>query len=272
MPPLDEMLEGEPIKLLLIGDSGSGKTGALASLVDAGYFIKVLDYDNGGRYIANFVKNKKMLKNVIIEPLTDVLKQAGSRMVPKSQPDAFSRGLNFLTEWTNDKERVSKTIIVIDSLSHMSKAAFRYIRWLGGRSALDPWQSDYGTAQELVEGVLATCFANETAQHIIVNAHIKIISAEGEPTRGLPMTIGKALSPNVGTYFNCTFGALTKGSGTTARHILRTRSEGVIELKCPYLGFPNEVPLETGLAEFFAAVQSPASEGGNVTPINKGKK
>ena len=36
-----------PIKLLYIGDSGSGKTGSLASLVKDGYKIRILDYDSG---------------------------------------------------------------------------------------------------------------------------------------------------------------------------------------------------------------------------------
>ena len=33
-------------KCILLGDSGTGKTGALASLVKAGYKLRVLDLDN----------------------------------------------------------------------------------------------------------------------------------------------------------------------------------------------------------------------------------
>mgnify|MGYP001496439716 CR=1 FL=1 len=35
------------VKMLYIGDSGTGKTGSLVSLVDAGYKVHVLDMDNG---------------------------------------------------------------------------------------------------------------------------------------------------------------------------------------------------------------------------------
>ena len=34
-------------KLLLVGDSGSGKTASLATLANAGYKLRILDYDNG---------------------------------------------------------------------------------------------------------------------------------------------------------------------------------------------------------------------------------
>ncbi|HSE45495.1 MAG TPA: hypothetical protein VLA89_09255, partial [Gemmatimonadales bacterium] len=34
------------VKLMLVGDSKSGKTAALASLVEAGYELRVLDLDN----------------------------------------------------------------------------------------------------------------------------------------------------------------------------------------------------------------------------------
>ena len=34
------------VKLLLIGDAKSGKTGSLVSLVQAGYKLRILDFDN----------------------------------------------------------------------------------------------------------------------------------------------------------------------------------------------------------------------------------
>src|SRR6185503_5608465 len=34
-------------KLMIVGPSGEGKTGALASLVCAGYKLRILDFDNG---------------------------------------------------------------------------------------------------------------------------------------------------------------------------------------------------------------------------------
>ena len=47
MPNLSKHQSSEFTKLLLMGDSKSGKTGALASLVLAGYKLRILDFDNG---------------------------------------------------------------------------------------------------------------------------------------------------------------------------------------------------------------------------------
>ena len=47
MPSLSAHQSNDYVKLLLCGDSGSGKSGALASLVGAGYKLRILDMDNG---------------------------------------------------------------------------------------------------------------------------------------------------------------------------------------------------------------------------------
>ena len=55
MPSLAQHQSNEFTKLLIEGDSGSGKTGALASLVGAGYKLRILDMDNGLDSLKSFV-------------------------------------------------------------------------------------------------------------------------------------------------------------------------------------------------------------------------
>src|SRR6056297_684202 len=47
MPSLSDTTEDRFVKMMLIGDSGAGKTGSLASLARAGYHLHVLDMDGG---------------------------------------------------------------------------------------------------------------------------------------------------------------------------------------------------------------------------------
>ncbi len=47
LPLLTSSLPSKPIKLALLGNSGDGKTGALASLANAGYRLAVFDFDGG---------------------------------------------------------------------------------------------------------------------------------------------------------------------------------------------------------------------------------
>ena len=46
MPSLSAHQSNSYVKLLLIGDAKSGKTGSLISLVKAGYRLRILDLDN----------------------------------------------------------------------------------------------------------------------------------------------------------------------------------------------------------------------------------
>jgi hypothetical protein len=74
MPSLDKHQSSEFTKLLLEGDSGSGKTGSLASLVAAGFKLRVLDMDNGLDSLANAVKRTcpdKLSGNVEFRTLRD---------------------------------------------------------------------------------------------------------------------------------------------------------------------------------------------------------
>ena len=46
MPTLYHHTSQSTVKLLLFGNSKTGKTGSLASLVAAGYYLRILDFDN----------------------------------------------------------------------------------------------------------------------------------------------------------------------------------------------------------------------------------
>ena len=47
MAKLSAHKESKPFKGMIIGDSGSGKTGSLASLAAAGYKLVIMDFDSG---------------------------------------------------------------------------------------------------------------------------------------------------------------------------------------------------------------------------------
>ncbi len=52
----------EYTKLMLVGDSGSGKTTALSTLANAGYNLRILDFDDGLSILPEFL-NKDAVKN-----------------------------------------------------------------------------------------------------------------------------------------------------------------------------------------------------------------
>ncbi|KKK98315.1 hypothetical protein LCGC14_2644000, partial [marine sediment metagenome] len=66
-------------KLLNIGDSGAGKTSALACLADAGYRLIIADFDNGLDILIKIIKKKnaKALENLYYETFTDEMQMSG---------------------------------------------------------------------------------------------------------------------------------------------------------------------------------------------------
>jgi len=58
MPKLGDHQSKSTTKMLFVGDSGAGKTGALASLAAAGYHLHIMDLDNGLDVLNNYYDPK----------------------------------------------------------------------------------------------------------------------------------------------------------------------------------------------------------------------
>lgn len=282
MPTLSSKHSSDPIKMLNIGDSGGGKTGALASLVNAGYSLFILDYDNGTDILESLITTPEGRARVRVETLTDMGRLTGigtSQKIVKLNPQAFVKGLTLLNRWVDSETKEDfgpvaswgqDRILVIDSLSFMGGAALDFIVAKNGRSGEAPWESDWGDAMRMIEqGPLSILFSSEVKCHVIINTHIDYQQPAGSlMVQGLPMALGKRLSPKVARYFNVVMQTKTKGQAK----VILTKSQGLVEVKCPLLSAPPELPIETGLATFFdlwkkqAASLSPPEPAGAVVP------
>lgn len=272
MPTLSQHDSHQYTKLLFIGDHGSGKTGGLAPLVRAGYNLFVFDFDNGLDILANLLSDEpEALERVHFQTFTDDLKtlQDGTT-IPKGQPKAFANAMKQLNHWKTDdedcgspKEFGPDSVVVIDSLTHLSMTAMRKVLADNGRAGEWPWQSDWGAAQQLVRGILQMLYSASFQSNVIVNAHIQFQTLQDGSTKVYPKTLGQALSPEVGSYFNTMVGAETKGGGKNSKHIIRTMSDGVLEFKNSNPEkVPAELPLESGLADLFSILQGREQTGG----------
>jgi len=270
MPTLDSHPSQTATKLLAVGDSGTGKTGALASLVEAGYTLGILDFDNGLDVLVNAIKsynNPSLLKHVYYETLVDKTKMIGGQLVCDGIPNAYTRAVDLMKDWpglgpldTWDESR----ILVLDSLTFLSKAAFRWVEVV-----LHPkdGRQTYGEAQKRVENTLALLYSPAIKCNVIVNTHVVLVDinmpsdmpinpdADGnlQLVKAYPSSIGKALSPNIPRYFNTVLEYRSYGG----RRVISTVPTGMINVKTSVLpsSVPRELPLETGLATLFKALQ-----------------
>lgn len=252
MPTLETYKADKPIKMLYMGDTGTGKTGALASLANAGYKLHILDYDNGLDILSTAVK-PEFLKNIEYETLTEKKKAVGGTVLIQGTPKSFARGLALLTEWSG-KYTSKEDIIVIDSLTFMSDAALEHVLAGAGHTGRQPEIQEWGLAMSLIEDVLSILYSDDLKCNVIVNSHIKYIQDEGSGmVKAQINTLGSKLPPKVGRYFN----HLIMGQMVGTKRVIKTKGSAMFGLKSPN---PEKVKeqysVESGLAEYFQDVKS----------------
>lgn len=256
MPSLDQLTVNPLVKLLLIGDSGTGKTGSLASLVKAGYNVRLLDMDNGWESLAAAVRRTcpDRLSSVEVESHRDRYKSSPAGPLLDGPPRAFIKAIGLLDKWTDGskpKDWGPSHVLVIDSLTFFSDAAYAWA------DALNPAAKDkrqiYGAAQEAVEHVLALLTGADFNTNVIVTAHVRYIDLPDGTKRGYPTAVGSALSPTIPRYFNSVAACQTQPGG---RRTIQTVSTALIDLKNPNsFEMEKSLPIETGLAAFFETLR-----------------
>jgi len=269
MTSLAQHQSAESTKLLLMGNSGSGKTGALTSLVKAGYKLRILDYDNGLDSLVAFVGHDCPDKAVNVEFRSLRDKYNTTPSLTGSQisgtPTAFTEGLKMLDNWkykdgsmeidlgkpsTWDKN----SIVVIDSSTFFADAAFNWARFMNP-GAKDPRQIFYA-AQQAFENTIALLTSKEFKPSVIVISHIRYSTSQDGTTKGFPTAVGSALGPTIPAYFNSVALVETSGSGDKIKREIRTTPTAMIDLKNPKpFDTVAAMPLSTGLADFFKTVR-----------------
>lgn len=255
MPPLNDHIATKIIKCLNVGDPGAGKTGGLAGLLKLDLKLRIWDYDNLLGSLLSYVKKDypDKIGNVSYATLTDAPVQGVI-------PTAYSRGKKLLNEWIIGDENLGKptdwgddVVIVIDTLSSLSQAAFAYSKAMNPQAKEQ--RSWYFTAQDLVRDTLSILKSDAIKCNVIVNAHLNYDKNHIGVTRGYPRSIGSAMNSEIGGGFNMIL--LTETSADGKARVIRTQSNGIVELKNPVaFKLPDTLPLGTGLATIFEAVRS----------------
>ena len=183
MKTLENRKKSDNKKILLIGDSGSGKTSLLGTAT--GYNTYILDFDNG----------------------LDVL--AGSKIVGYDEfydsgekPTAWKALKAKFAEWRKAfPEELKNQVVALDSISTAAEAALRYVLDKNGRGAGLIQQGDWGQAISEVKDALA--YLTTLPCHVIVTAHYQMHKDE---TLGqlyfVPLVYGKELPMMMPKYFN----------------------------------------------------------------------
>lgn len=250
MPTLAQHQSNEYTKLLIEGDSKSGKTGSLASLVAAGYALRILDFDNGLDVLKQFVLRDCPEKVDRVEFRTLRDERKGGQVI---KPKAFATAFKMIDEWKYDDidlgipaEWGPEAILVIDSLTFMCDAAFDFHHAMDLKNK-DPRAAFYA-AQKAIANVLAHITSETFRTNVIVISHVKYMEIEGR-TKGFPVGVGSALSPTIPRYFNSVIRYATKSGG---ERIIETVATSTFDLANPKpFEMEKTLDVEDGLARFF---------------------
>lgn len=251
MPSLSEHQSGEFFKLIYIGDSGTGKSGSLVSLMNE-YDLRFLDMDNGLDVVRQFAQKECPDRLASVEYVTYRDKVRMGPSGPIIKPTAWVDSLKALTKWPVDEsdpaEWGSKKVLVIDSGSSWGRSAFNWAKGLNP-TAKDPRQW-YFTAQQSFEDAIALLTSEQFNTNVILISHVTYNELQDGTTKGYATAVGKALGPIISKYFNTLLLAEATGSGKHTRRKIKTVPTGIIDLKNPApFKVESEYDLSTGMAE-----------------------
>lgn len=262
MPGFTEHQSRTNTKILLCGESKAGKTTALTSLVQAGYKLRVLDFDNLLDPLIQRIKKvcPDKLEGHDFRSLRDKMKASPAGPVIDGQPKAFVEALKMLDRWKYDDIDLGipaqwgpNCILVIDTLTSMADAAWDWALPLvpTGKSGDKDGRAIYGHAQKAVENVLAGITAETFNSNVIVISHLRVQTMPDGRVRQWPTAVGQALGPVIPRYFPIFVLCEREGDKRT----IRTAGSITTDLAAPAVLGPT-LSGETGLAEIFKANRS----------------
>lgn len=264
MPSATQHPSSEFVRLLVMGPSGSAKTGSLLSLLLAGYKVSVIDMDNGLDWLVNKLRkdHPDKLENLDYQTFKDKFSMTAAGPVYKGIPDAYTRAVKALDKWDDGTSPATwgpDRVLVIDSLTFFGNAAYNW------KDALNPSVKDkrqiYGNAQDAVSDILDAVTAPDFRTNLIVFTHVRWKYVEDDKGNrtvvgGGPSSIGEALMDRIGTYFNSVGLTSTTGIGSGAKRSVTFMPTGLIDLKSSAVNLTQkDLPIETALATFFKAAK-----------------
>jgi len=262
-------------RILEVGFPKSGKTGALASLLDAGYNLRYLDFDRNVHPIQAFAAPDSLKRLSVVECLDAVKIGPNGQMRYDGAPKAVVTALEALSKWPSDGSNASewgdKDVLVVDSGSVMAESAMRRNMVLNSREGKRPLFGDYQAAHDTVTNFLLLT-KSLLKCHFIMITHLflmgpdlsagdidndalaeriiekKLEGADNVPWKLAPKTVGRALH-DMAKHFSGVVYVTARGP---ARKILLRPADGV-DAGVPVAGLPAELDVKDGMARIFGA-------------------
>ncbi len=273
-------------RILAAGRPGSGKTGSLAALANAGYKLRIIDLEGNLEPLIRFT-DPEARDRVEVVYLEDSRGLTDYGYTP-TQPRVVDAVEKLLRHWKYADVDLGRpadwgpdTVLVLDSLTPLCEAAMDRVLFQQGRNPLTRQHRDWGMAMQLIDGMLARLKSRKLVGcHVVVMCHIKVIGPNLEvpdpetappalvtaaaeaaarisamtPPRLYPAVLGRELAPYVARHFSTVVLYETDKKG----RFIHTAPRPDFDVKVPVQGLPERLPVEDGLLRIVRAIE----EGG----------
>lgn len=267
------------VKVLILGASGSGKTGAIPALLAAGYNVRLWDADVNAPLIRSLAGEAAERLSVIT--LSEKFTPMHGGLFPLN-PTGWIRLCDSLRKWKDDAGQdlggihtwTPQDVLVIDTLTTISHLAYYHVRKIGGRESASEegklWQRDIGSSQHTIRKLMEMLHGVDVPCNVVVNCHINRTKDDGtQPTdieldqarsehrvirlRGYPKMVGSKASKDVPVYFGNLL--YLRGAGKDATFYTTPIDDIDVKTIAPR-AVKRTYRQPTGLAEFFSDVRS----------------
>jgi hypothetical protein len=268
------------VKALGEGDSSTGKTTSLISLIAAGYKLRIWNYDNKLDSLVAYTRLLELEPDVQVATLRDNTRPGPNGPILDGPPKAFSTGLDLMDKWLDGTKPATwgkDHVVVLDTLTSMSIAARNWAMLMASalsytegipQKGIDGRNLIY-VGQQAILNMIRYLTAEWFNTNVLVLSHIKYFDRP-DGTKAYPVTLGSAIAAEIPASFNSIFQYETTTLGGVPSRVLRTVSTPMIDLQNPVsfkmpslINIPELKPglqpkalEDTGVAKFFSIVRS----------------
>lgn len=263
------------MRILLVGDSGAGKTTAALHLAVAGHTLAYADFDLGASVPLARLEDRA---RVHVQTFADDLRFGGPALLPyvpegKTAIEQFLRALD--GEWPGlgrVQEWPQGTWLVIDPLTLLAQSSLTLQMRLSGkdRTGKRITYSDWGQAIARVESIFVRL--RTLCPRLLVLAHqqrllpdepeeedalaaptAKPLPPVGEWGKCYPTVLGRKLPPRFGAYFTAILRVKVVRDARGARSVISTTHDPDFDVKLPVP--PGKLPPTVPVTELAALLK-----------------
>jgi hypothetical protein len=289
MAKASTLLKSKPLRIMLLGFPGSGKTGSLAPLANAGFKLRILDFDGNLDPMLRRL-TPQGLDNVDAAYFEDKTRMGAQFQEPIGIPTAFPNALRMMDRWAYkeadgtevdlgaSKDWGLDTVLVLDNITEMGESAMMRATKLSNKTPETVTDRVWKLSIDEQKRFLDKLSSFNNNFHVIAIAHLKMVGpkehrkgdsetgkaikdqiAELLPTRFYPNVLGWQYPQVAAKDWPIVIEAATHIVGRRTSRSLNMVPRAELDLKYPGVeSLDDKLDISDGLLKVFKAL-SPAS-------------